>query len=291
MPESIESIQKTSRSPSKYKRLLFPMLRALSILIVLWLLAGCMIQRHMLFPRDLAQQAPRAKDHIKHLVVLTIKTDEGDVEAWLIKGNGATPKSPGPLVFFAHGNAELIDHCPNALKRYQQLGISVLLVEYRGYGRSAGDPSQEAITDDYIAFYDMMIKRADVDTSRIFFHGQSVGGGVVCSLASHRTPKALIVQSTFTSVKDMAAKYFMPAFIVRDPFDNEKLLSQFDRPVLMFHGTEDKVIPYGHSQQLLKVAKHGKLVTYKCGHNNLPPDAGDYWQHIEVFLRDSRIIN
>src|SRR5690606_34255575 len=106
---------------------------------------------------------------------------EGRVEAWLLPGDGVSAERPGPAVVFAHGNAELIDHWPGALARYRRLGVSVVLPEYRGYGRSAGRPSESAIRDDLRALHARLSSHPMVDVTRLVYHGRSLGGGAVCT--------------------------------------------------------------------------------------------------------------
>ena len=90
-----------------------------------------------------ARASPEMRKKI--LKKIWLDTEEGRVEAWLIPGDDVSAERPGPAVVFTHGNAELIDYWPAALAGYQKLGATLLLPEYRGYGRSAGSPSQEKI--------------------------------------------------------------------------------------------------------------------------------------------------
>ena len=82
------------------------------------------------------------------------------------------------MVIFAHGNGELIDYWPDELKKFNDFGLGVLLVEYPGYGRSDGTPTQKSISEAFEAAYDMLVSRPDVDAERIILFGRSVGGGV-----------------------------------------------------------------------------------------------------------------
>ena len=91
---------------------------------------------------------------VEGLVRLRRDVDGGGVEAWVLPGRGASAERPGPAVIFAHGNGELIDHWPDVLSWYVRQGVTVLLPEYRGYGRSAGRPSERDITDDFVWFHD-----------------------------------------------------------------------------------------------------------------------------------------
>ena len=152
------------------------------------------------------------------------------------------------------------------------------------------EPSEEAITNDFVALYDILAARADVDESRILFHGRSVGAGVLCSLARHRPPAALIVQSSFTSVPDMARGLWAPGLLARDRFDNLSAVSTLDAPVLIMHGRADEVIPFSHSLELAEAARNPTHVAYECGHNDLPPDPAKYWRDIERFLGEAGVL-
>lgn len=165
-----------------------------------------------------------------------------------------------------------------------------MLVEYPGYGRSGGRPSQKSITAAFVAAYDAVISREDVDPSKIILFGRSVGGGAVCALAHHRPSAALILVSTFTSIQAMAAKFLTPKFLVRDPFDNLEVVQGYEGPILVIHGRNDRIIPFAHGNRLHRAAKNSQLITYESGHNDCPPDMDQFWQDIELFLTDHKII-
>lgn len=251
--------------------------------VVTWL------QRAMLFPRDMARPVEAALA-TPGLERTWLDTDEGRVEAWLLPGDGASPERPGPAVVFAHGNAELIDHWPAALARYRRLGVTVVLPEYRGYGRSAGRPSERAIASDLAALHARLREHPLIDASRLVYHGRSLGGGAVCTLLDAHPPRALILESTFTSVADVAASMFVPSFLIVDRFDNARALRGYRGPVLVFHGTRDRVIPVEHGRRLASLSPASELVLYDSGHNDLPPPGADYWARIERFLRRAGVI-
>src|SRR5260221_6607706 len=130
--------------------------------------------------------APKSPPDIAGLERIVIRSSEGDVEAFFLPAFATSDGERKPAVVFAHGNGEIIDQWADVLEPYRAMGIGVLLPEYRGYGRSEGTPSEAAITQDFVEFYDGVVARADVDPSRIVLHGRSLGGGVVCALARHR---------------------------------------------------------------------------------------------------------
>lgn len=261
-------------------------------IIIFYLLWGVFLfslQRFLLYPGR-AIGAPADSPTVSHLERLFVESSEGRVEGWFIPGAGAAPESPRPLVIFAHGNGELIDDWPIALRPYRAMGVSLLLAEYRGYGRSAGSPSQRAITEDFIAFRDQVAARPDVDAARIVYHGRSLGGGAVCALAAVRPPRALILQSTFTSIRSMARRYLLPGFLVLDPFDNDRVLATLDVPVFIAHGRSDDMIPPSHAEALAAAARRSTLVWYDCKHNDFPPDWDAFFGDVEAFLRGAGVL-
>ena len=215
----------------------------LACIYVAYLIVGFAIQRTVLFPRHVVIVPPpgAAEMDDSGLQRHTLDTEAGAVDMWYLPGAGAEASDPGPAVIFAHGNAELIDHWPALLEPYRRMGVGVLLIEYRGYGRSAGSPSQRAITDDFVQGHDWLAARPEVDADRIIFHGRSIGTGVVCSLGEQRRPAALILQSPFTSIKAMAWRMGYPGFLMRDPFDNAAFVEAYDGPVLILHGRRDRI--------------------------------------------------
>jgi fermentation-respiration switch protein FrsA (DUF1100 family) len=249
-----------------------------------------LVQRQILFPRGMIPTPSSSGPPISGLEKIWLNVASGKVEAWYIppvSGRGATA---APAVIFGHGNGELIDFWPDELNGFARLGIGLLLVEYPGYGRSAGSPSQKSITETFVAAYDLLSSRKDVDPSRIIFFGRSLGGGAVCALAAARPSAALILMSTFTDARSFAKRYLAPSFLVRDPFDNLSAVKNYPAPVLIMHGRQDTVIPYSHGIALHRAAQNGKLVTYEAGHNDCPPDWRMFWQHVRTFLRENKII-
>ncbi len=248
-----------------------------------------LIQRQMLFPRYLVE-TPSKDEDIPFVEKIWIETDAGKIEAWFLPPDPVNEAEPAPAVFFAHGNGELIDFWPHELKKFNRLGIGVFLVEYPGYGRSEGTPSQKNITAAFNRAYDVLIERQDVDPAKIILFGRSVGGGAVCELAAQRPSAALILMSAFISVRSFAKRYLAPAVLIRDPFDNLAVVRTYKKPTLVIHGKFDEVIPYSHGMTLYKASSNATMITYKSGHNDCPPSWEVFWGDVESFLRNSGII-
>lgn len=248
------------------------------------------MQRQIIFPRSHIPYLSEAEKSVPGLEKIWLSTYSGKFETWFMPPLNIRPLKPSPAVIFAHGNAELIDFWPEELQSFTRIGIGVLLVEYPGYGRSEGSPSQKNISHAFNAAYEYLVSRNDVDPNRIILFGRSVGGGAVCALASRKPSAALILQSTFTSVRTFASRFLAPGFLVRDPFDNLSVVSTYKGPVLIIHGKNDDIIPFSHGKALFEKCLKGKLIIYDCSHNDCPPNQEVFRKDIETFLGNAKII-
>jgi fermentation-respiration switch protein FrsA (DUF1100 family) len=248
------------------------------------------VQRSMLFPGGQIPAHPEGSKNVSGMEKLQLQVGSGRVEAWFLPPDMEYAGKPAPVIVFAHGNAELIDDWPEQLKGFTRLGLGVLLVEYPGYGRSGGSTSEVNIAETLVVAHDYLTARGDVDASRIVLMGRSLGGGAVCTLAARRPSAALILMSTFTSVRSFASTYRAPAFLVRDPFDNLAVVRAYDGPVLVVHGKNDEVIPYEHGVALSHAAKRSAMISYRCGHNDCPPDWEAFIGEVEAFLRNCGVL-
>jgi fermentation-respiration switch protein FrsA (DUF1100 family) len=246
-------------------------------------------QRRLMFPRHLAP-VPAPASLNQGVETLPVSISEGNVEAWFLRPGHPEPGGRAPALIVAHGNAEIIDYLPGEFEWIRELGIGILLVEFPGYGRSPGNPSQASITKAFIAAYDMLVQRDDVDSSRIVLFGRSLGSGAVCALAEERPSAAMVLVSPFTSARVFAAAYFAPGFLVRDPFDNLSAVQGYPSPLLVFHGVHDEIIPFSHGRALADAAAKGNLIDYPCGHNDFPPDQAGFRRDLSTFLTETGIL-
>ncbi len=264
-------------------------LLSIAAVYALWVGALYLLQRSLIYPGANRAPVSGADRAIPGLERWTRPLpDGGDVVAWFMPAASA-PES-APAVIFTHGNGELIDDHLRKYARYRALGLHVLAVEYRGFGRSAGAPSQDALVDDLRLFRDRLVDDPRVDTSRVAYHGRSLGGGVICQLAALVPPRALVLESTFTSLASFAPRYLAPPFLIRDPYDSLPVVRALDVPTLVIHGRQDRVIPFSHGQQLAEAAARStSWVCDTCGHNDLPHDVEAYWAALATWLADSGI--
>jgi uncharacterized protein len=191
---------------------------------------------------------------------------------------------PAPALLFAHGNAELIEQWPEQLAGMRALGLGLLLVEYPGYGRSDGSPSEDSVRAAMLAGYDFLAARSELDGGRIIGFGRSLGGGAICTLVGQRPLAALLLTSTFIGVRSFGGGMFVPGFLARDPFDSLAAVRRFEGPILIAHGTRDRVIPFAHGEQLAKAAKRARLLRYDADHNDCPPNWHLFAEELRVFL-------
>ena len=242
------------------------------------------LQRSVLFPRP--PRPDRAAADGRTDVDVVWLGPERQVEAWYLTPVEIGGAGPAPAIVFTHGNGELIDYWLDEFDTLRALGLGVLLVEYPGYGRSGGSPSENSIRQAILDAYDYLVSRADVDPTRIVAYGRSVGGGAAGALVRERPLAALVLESSFTSVRRMARRHGLFGPLVRDPFDTIGALAGFEGPVLVIHGRRDTLIPPGHGRALAEGAGHGQLVLLDCGHNDCPRP----WQEVRLFLEAQGIL-
>ena len=209
----------------------------------------------------------------------------GKVEAWYLPP-AARPGARAPLLMFTHGNGELIDFWPGEFDPPREWGIGVLLVEYPGYGRSAGSPSEQSITETMLAAHDWARAQAGIDPARIIPYGRSLGGGAAMGLATGRSSPALILESTFSSVAAFAGGYWAPSFLIRDRFDTLTAAKGFTGPILVLHGSRDEIVPPQHGADIAAASPRATLKSMPCGHNDCPRP----WDEIRAFLVENRLL-
>jgi fermentation-respiration switch protein FrsA (DUF1100 family) len=214
-----------------------------------------------------------------------LKTEDGVViHGWFIPAG--RPK--GTLIFL-HGNAGNIGDRLEKIQLFNSMGLNIFIVDYRGYGKSKGHPSEEGVYKDARAVYDYLALRADIDPGRIFAYGASLGGAVAIDLAMKRKLAGLMVDSTFSSAVDMAKRMypFIPSFLVRSKFDSISKVRDMRIPKLFIHSPEDDIVPFEMGDKLYQAAAGPKVFLETAGdHNNGYIDSrGRMREGIETFLK------
>lgn len=253
---------------------------------VAFVVAMFFLQRVLIYP-GARIPVPASAPSAPGLEVIHLDVPDARIEAFFLP---ASAREPQPVMIFAHGNGEVIDHWTSAVESFRARGIGVLLVEYPGYGRSTGHPSEPAIRATMSAAYDRIAADPRVDKARIFGFGQSLGGGAICVLSRDRPLQALILQSTFTSLRIFSDQYHAPALFLRDRFDNLAAVREFRKPILIIHGKQDRLIPWEQGQALANAAADGTFKLYDCGHGCWDPERLPFWQDAEPVLVKAGIL-
>jgi len=178
---------------------------------------------------------------------------------------------PRGVILFCHGNAGNISHRLESITIFNQLGLSVLIFDYRGYGLSQGRPSEKGTYQDAEAAWDYLVRQREISPERIIIFGRSLGGPIAARTAGNRPARLLILESTFTSLPEVASKLF-PGFpvkwISRYQYKTCAYLQRITCPVLVIHSPEDDVIPYSLGLKLFKKAGRPKdFLEIRGGHN------------------------
>jgi pimeloyl-ACP methyl ester carboxylesterase len=189
------------------------------------------------------------------------------------------------VFLLSHGNAGNVAHRIPHVIHMLQLGASVLLYDYQGYGKSEGDPSVSGIVDDGIAAYDYLTKQLGWHADQVVLYGESLGCSVTCQIAKQRPAAALVLQSGFASLPGAARDRFIwlnlfPDFTFPQPqLNNCQILRSSKIPLLIIHGEKDNILPIKYADQMYAAASSPKqFVRLKnSGHNDvLEADLKDY---------------
>ena len=216
------------------------------------------------------------------------KTRIGAEDVWVREGlHGWFARRPGRFVtLHLHGNAGNITHRMVSAAHILSAGSSVLLLDYRGYGRSAGRPTERGLYDDGAAAYDWLASKG-YRPDQIILHGESLGTAVATHLAVNRASAGLVLEAPFTSAGAVAAKVLPvlgPALVWG--YNTKKWIGRIRVPLLIIHGDEDEVIAYDFGQELFRAAPEPKTFWTIQGatHNDLHlAGAPEFVKRLEAF--------
>jgi len=213
------------------------------------------------------------------------KTDDGiKLHGWFIPAE----KHRGVLLF-CHGNAGNVSHRLETIRLFNRLGLSTFIFDYRGYGNSEGKPTEKGTYFDAEAAWKYLIQERSIKSSEIIIFGKSLGGAVAAWLAHKHTPVALIIESTFTSIRDLGAKLYplLPVRLLsRFNYNTADYLRNVNCPVLIMHSREDEFVPFYHGRQLYESANKPKEFFELEGlHNDgFVKSAGQYENNLHGFI-------
>jgi fermentation-respiration switch protein FrsA (DUF1100 family) len=216
---------------------------------------------------------------------VTLETHDGEaLHGWWVP---ATPERA--VVLFPHGNAGNIADRVGFLTGFQRLGLSIFMFDYRGYGRSTGRPTEKGLYRDAETAWHYLTTARGTPASGLVLFGRSLGASVATWLALKHRPAALILESPFTSVPDLAARlyWYLPVrLLARLHFDNVRRIPGLQAPLLVLHSSEDELIPFAHGKQVFAAAPEPKVFLQITGThgNNFRTTGPAYWDGIDDFL-------
>ncbi len=269
-------------------------LRKLALAVALVYLAACAaawtMQRQLVFhPSVGGGQDPASRG--LPFTDLTLTTSDGErLHGWYLPApaDAAAPRH----ILFLHGNAGNVSHRLTTLEVLHGLGHAVLIIDYRGYGRSSGQPSEAGTYLDAEAAWRYLRDERGINADDIVIYGRSLGGAVAATLAQGRTPRGVILESTFTSLADMGGYRYpwlpIAALLAMD-YDTATRVATLGVPLLVAHSPDDEVVPYAMGRALADRAP-GRVafVSLKGSHNRAFITSGAaYHARLDRFIREA----
>lgn len=215
---------------------------------------------------------------------VTLRTDDGEsLSAWYIPAKGAQW-----TVLFCHGNGGNIGGRLDTIKTFHDLGMNVMIFDYRGYGESTGVPGERGTYLDVRSAWEYLRDEKELVADKLILFGRSLGGAVAAWQAEQVSPALLVLESTFTSAPDMAAEMFpiMPArLLCKFGYDTLSRVSDLSCPLIIAHGKEDKVVKYGHGRAIYEAAREPKrFIDLDGGHNGGGIDGDAAYQEMVLSM-------
>jgi fermentation-respiration switch protein FrsA (DUF1100 family) len=229
------------------------------------------------------QQPPN--DRVRDVALRS--ADGTALHAWWCPTEGWGPDR-GALLYF-HGTGGNVSTCAGRVRRWQEgpLHQAVLIVDYPGYGRSEGQPSEAGCYASADAAFDWLTQVQGVWPQRVLIYGESLGGGVAVELAARRDHRALVLASTFTALPDVAA-HLLPLVPVRslghNRFDSLARIGRCRGPVFIAHGTADDLVPFALGQRLFAAANEPKQFLTMEGHHHRDAPPPEFYEAVARFL-------
>ena len=219
---------------------------------------------------------------------VSLATADGEqLHGWYVPNDAAHA-----TLLFCHGNAGNISHRLDSIRLFHELGLNVLIFDYRGYGLSSGTASEQGTYRDADAAWEYLVGERGIPPQRIVLFGRSLGAAVASDLATRTQPGAVILESAFTSVPDMAARLYpwLPVrWLASYRYDNAAKIRNISSPVLVMHSRDDEIIPFAHGERLYALANQPKrMFELRGGHNDgFHVSRDQYRPVVGDFIRDS----
>jgi fermentation-respiration switch protein FrsA (DUF1100 family) len=255
----------------------------LLILFIFFLFMRYLEKKNLYFPlRDI--EATPEDINLSYENIAFMTSDNVRLTGWFIPSS-----NPHATMILFHGNGGNISHRLEKINILSRLDVNILIFDYRGYGESAGSPSEEGLYRDADAAYDYLVKVKNILPEDIIAYGESLGGSVTVDLAARHKVRGMILEGSFTSVRDMARRYFpfIPSFLYQSKYDSLTKIKGILAPKLIFHSVDDEIIPPDLGKKLFNAAAGPKeFVALQGGHNDAFLVSQDtYKAEIEAFIK------
>jgi hypothetical protein len=257
-------------------------------ILVLLLIAGgllLVLEKHLIYFPMRAHDVTPAGLGLAYEEVALVTEDGVRLHGWFLPVKGSRRS-----VLVCHGNAGNVSHrLDRALLIQSRLKLDVFLFDYRGYGASEGSPDEEGTYRDARAAYRWLVAHG-IGPARVVLFGESLGSAVALQLALEVEARALVLESPFASIPEMArAVYpFLPLWpFVRTRYDNVAKVGRLRMPLLVLHGDRDEVVPFAQGRRVFDAAPEPKkfLAIPGASHNDTYVVGGQaYWQALRAFL-------
>ena len=271
------------------KRKYFKVIKSiLTILITVWILFSLMVyfnQNNLVYvPTKGSNYTPSNYNIIYEDITLTTEDNE-EIKSWFIPHN-----NPRATLLFLHGNGGNLSSRLDSINIFHQLGLSVFIIDYRGYGDSSGIATENGTyIDAETAFY-FLKNEKNISEDDIIIFGRSLGGAVAIWLAKKYKSLALIVESSFTSIIDMGKHNYpyLPITILANIYyPSIERVPNIDIPILLIHSKEDDIVPYKFGRALFEAANEPKhfLEIYGLHNDGYLTSGAVYTEGIDKFLK------
>lgn len=241
-------------------------------------------EKLIFFPQSISKQRITQIKQYQNVEEINLTTPDGvKLHGWLLD---ESQKEKSPLIIYFGGNGEEVSEMLNHKDKFA--GWSVLLINYRGYGLSEGQPSENKLYQDALYLYDVFTARNDIDGNQVLAYGRSLGTGVATYLAVERDIRGVVLVSPYDSIKKVAQEKLplVPVdLLLQQKFNSESRADKINAPLLCLATEGDKVIPLHHSQNLFEQwvgPKKMEIITAE-GHNTLMNNQ-EAWENINIFL-------
>jgi fermentation-respiration switch protein FrsA (DUF1100 family) len=275
--------------PKRIRRTLMSLGNLLRVAVAAYLtvlLVPMIFEEYFIYPAPKFPRGDWTPSFLPYEDVYFQSADGTQLHGWYVEH-----PQPRAHLLICHGNAEHVAYLAEMLYAFRnEYQISLFAFDYRGYGRSEGCPNEAGVLADGHAAQAWFAQRAGIQRSEIVIMGRSLGGAVAIDLAATNGARGLILENTFTSMPDVAARLFwwMPVrLLMHSRFDSLSKIRRYHGPLLQSHGTMDEIVPFEVGQTLFEAAPGSNKRFFRIAdayHNDLPPP--EYFVAIKDFIDD-----